>query len=338
MEPALSTRIPDGFMAALRLGGEKPHQGVRSQNPAPNQVREVCNFTVLLGLQAAAVLNRVGSRSTGKERDTESGNDYFGARYYASSMGRFMSPDWSAQVEPVPYSKLVDPQSLNLYAYVYNNPITGVDPDGHQLASPDRWGCQANEPGCQNNSNDNAATKTNALNAYISGGGVGMRPGEAQQTLTPQQPKIGPSQTQIPASVIPVEIAPFSPDHPLTNQAGNSVSGNLAGVLVNYQVVDAKGFAVVDKSLLVQEKLASTPDSVNPPVGGSGNGRVFQTFGGRFPDVLACNVPCSSNSTTTQTFTAVGMGPEYTLSTQNQIRITHDSSGYPTVSVTNTIP
>ena len=37
------------------------------------------------------------SNSTGKERDTESGNDYFGARYYASSMGRFMSPDWSAK-------------------------------------------------------------------------------------------------------------------------------------------------------------------------------------------------------------------------------------------------
>ena len=34
---------------------------------------------------------------TGKERDTESGNDYFGARYYSSSMGRFMSPDWSMQ-------------------------------------------------------------------------------------------------------------------------------------------------------------------------------------------------------------------------------------------------
>jgi RHS repeat-associated protein len=30
---------------------------------------------------------------TGKERDTESGLDYFGARYYASSMGRFSSPD-----------------------------------------------------------------------------------------------------------------------------------------------------------------------------------------------------------------------------------------------------
>lgn len=71
------------------------------------------------------------SRYTGKERDTESGNDYFGARYYASSLGRWLSPDWSAQEEPVPYAKLDDPQSLNLYAYVRNNPLTRVDADGH---------------------------------------------------------------------------------------------------------------------------------------------------------------------------------------------------------------
>ena len=68
---------------------------------------------------------------TGKERDTESGNDYFGARYYASSMGRFMSPDWSAKEDPVPYAQLDDPQSLNLYAYVRNNPLSRVDLDGH---------------------------------------------------------------------------------------------------------------------------------------------------------------------------------------------------------------
>ena len=68
---------------------------------------------------------------TGKERDAESGNDYFGARYYASSMGRWMSPDWSAKEEPVPYAKLDDPQSLNLYAYVRNNPLSRVDKDGH---------------------------------------------------------------------------------------------------------------------------------------------------------------------------------------------------------------
>jgi RHS repeat-associated protein len=53
--------------------------------------------------------------STGKERDQESGNDYFGARYYSSAMGRFLSPDWSAKVKPVPYAKLDNPQSLNLY-------------------------------------------------------------------------------------------------------------------------------------------------------------------------------------------------------------------------------
>ena len=68
---------------------------------------------------------------TGKERDTESGLDYFGARYYASSMGRWMSPDWSAKQEPVPYSKLDDPQTLNLYGYLTNNPLSRTDADGH---------------------------------------------------------------------------------------------------------------------------------------------------------------------------------------------------------------
>ena len=70
-------------------------------------------------------------RYTGKERDTESGNDYFGARYYASSMGRWLSPDWSVKVYPVPYAKLDNPQTLNLYAYVGNNPLNRFDPDGH---------------------------------------------------------------------------------------------------------------------------------------------------------------------------------------------------------------
>jgi hypothetical protein len=46
-------------------------------------------------------------------------------------MGRFMSPDWSAKEEPVPYARLGDPQTLNLYAYLVNNPLAGVDADGH---------------------------------------------------------------------------------------------------------------------------------------------------------------------------------------------------------------
>ncbi len=71
---------------------------------------------------------------TGKERDAETGLDYFGARYYASNLGRFISPDWSAKEEPVPYAKLDNPQSLNLYGYMLNSPLGGVDADGHQQA------------------------------------------------------------------------------------------------------------------------------------------------------------------------------------------------------------
>jgi RHS repeat-associated protein len=65
-------------------------------------------------------------RFTGKERDTESGLDYFGARYYGSSMGRFMSPDPSG----LEYADPKNPQSLNLYSYVLNNPLHYVDPTG----------------------------------------------------------------------------------------------------------------------------------------------------------------------------------------------------------------
>lgn len=60
---------------------------------------------------------------TGKERDSESGNDYFEARYYSSAMGRFISPDDLG-------GHLEDPQTLNKYSYVANNPLTRTDPTG----------------------------------------------------------------------------------------------------------------------------------------------------------------------------------------------------------------
>jgi RHS repeat-associated protein len=60
---------------------------------------------------------------TGKERDSESSLDNFGARYFASTMGRFLSPD------PIS-GTLANPQSLNRYVYVFNNPLTLTDPTG----------------------------------------------------------------------------------------------------------------------------------------------------------------------------------------------------------------
>jgi RHS repeat-associated protein len=68
---------------------------------------------------------------TGKERDNETGLDYFGARYYSNGLGRWISADWSATPIPVPYADFEDPQTLNLYSYVRNLPTTRADADGH---------------------------------------------------------------------------------------------------------------------------------------------------------------------------------------------------------------
>lgn len=63
---------------------------------------------------------------TGKERDTESGNDYFGARYYSSTMGRWLSPEYSMN------SAIMElPQTWNKYSYEYNRPLYGTDPNGY---------------------------------------------------------------------------------------------------------------------------------------------------------------------------------------------------------------
>lgn len=67
---------------------------------------------------------------TGKERDAESGLDYFGARHYASSLGRYMRPD-----DPFADQHPGDPQSWNLYSYVRNNPLNATDPSGHECVS-----------------------------------------------------------------------------------------------------------------------------------------------------------------------------------------------------------
>jgi RHS repeat-associated protein len=145
-EEMLSAFVPwsaDECIRAFESEGKKPHQGVAPQNLALHQGIAWSNSASALGLRSLAVENRVRSRCTGKERDAESGLDMFGARYYGSSMGRFMTPDWSRDPDPVPYADLGDPQSLNLYGYVRNNPLARRDGDGHKtVCAPDTatWG------------------------------------------------------------------------------------------------------------------------------------------------------------------------------------------------------
>jgi RHS repeat-associated protein len=93
----------------------------------------------MLTAYAFSAASTIPPHSTGKERDSESGNDYFPARYYASSMGRWLSPDWDGPDDPVPYANLDNPQSLNLYAYLSGNPLSHVDPLGHYHCDPDTF-------------------------------------------------------------------------------------------------------------------------------------------------------------------------------------------------------
>ncbi|MGE0175413.1 MAG: RHS repeat-associated core domain-containing protein, partial [Oligoflexales bacterium] len=92
----------EDLIAGIRVNGGSGQHGYE---PPPDGVRQ-----------------KFGS----KERDTETGLDYFGARYYASIQGRFTSTD------PIALSsdRLLDPQGINLYSYAKNNPLNIIDPNG----------------------------------------------------------------------------------------------------------------------------------------------------------------------------------------------------------------
>jgi RHS repeat-associated protein len=70
--------------------------------------------------------SRIPAKFTGQPRDSETRLDYFGARYYSAAQGRFTSPD------PKEFSSktVANPRAWNRYAYVLNNPLKYVDPDG----------------------------------------------------------------------------------------------------------------------------------------------------------------------------------------------------------------
>ncbi len=87
-----------------------------------------------------AIDSSLPQKFTGKERDAETGLDYFGARYYSGAQGRFVSSDPLKMSN----SKIENPQSWNGYVYVSNNPLRYTDPDGlYQFAD-----CNGSEEEC----------------------------------------------------------------------------------------------------------------------------------------------------------------------------------------------
>ena len=111
-----------------------PLGSVRMQVSGTGSIDQQCGNLPFGEQSASCGTNITELQFTGKERDTESGLDYFGARYYGSTIGRFTSPDSAADEVlsvPIPFADLKNPQSLNLYSYVGNNPLSRTDPDGH---------------------------------------------------------------------------------------------------------------------------------------------------------------------------------------------------------------
>jgi RHS repeat-associated protein len=92
--------------------------------------RSVCGVTCTQGYPTSPNSNDgVRQKLTQKERDIETGLDYFLARYYSSVQGRFTSAD------PVFFqaAMTIDPQRFNLYAYTRNNPLRFIDPEGEAI-------------------------------------------------------------------------------------------------------------------------------------------------------------------------------------------------------------
>jgi RHS repeat-associated protein len=109
--------------STLHTEGEdkSTHQGIRYQKGEVIQKMEYAPFgTERLVLNAS---NEENPKFTGQTQDLETDLYYYGARYYDPVLGRFIQPD---SIIP-DYSA----QGINPYAYVYNNPLSYVDPSGN---------------------------------------------------------------------------------------------------------------------------------------------------------------------------------------------------------------
>jgi RHS repeat-associated protein len=124
----------------------------------------------------------------GKERDAETGNDDFGARYYSNRFGRWLSADWSAVPAPVPYANLTNPQTLNLYSMVSDDPESFADLDGH-VENASQGGAK------ESGGNPSCAANGQGGNGSANSGKCGANQ-TAQQTQDQQQAEAARQQAQ----------------------------------------------------------------------------------------------------------------------------------------------
>jgi RHS repeat-associated protein len=190
-----------------------------------------------------------------------SGLDNFGARYYASTTGRFMSPDWALRPTAVPYAKFGDPQTLNLYTYVENSPMDRVDADGHE-----QWvGVHGPPKGWIHSPNDDG-TPNPGESLY---GGLFMSAPAQSMAQNQSGTQSQAQKTDNPNNLVLVPQSDTGQDHVAYRE-------------VVYEVERKKGDARNESWYVTEHQ---TEKSVAPPNGMSG-GRENEP--NKFPDTIGC--------------------------------------------------
>jgi RHS repeat-associated protein len=200
---------------------------------------------------------------TGKERDNETGLDYFEARYLRTANGRFTSVDPHSIIAEATspeefYTFLSRPQNWNRYAYVTNSPLSTTDPDGRcptcliwlqqlavraapyadraaQVAS--RWGNQAAQ-----------ATSRYGQQAYVWATQFFNSPTGQEVVQTAAELATG-------ASAGPVSALPFRSGDVITREFSTGVGtvSMMAEAVVSGQRLHLKDIAVYPKDAKVLE-------------------------------------------------------------------------------------
>jgi RHS repeat-associated protein len=191
----------------------KDHLGSTRLLTKMDQSTQECTDYLPYGEQQSSVCALPGTATTthkftGQERDGEANLDYFIARQYAYTLGRFLQPDL-----PFADQQTSNPQSWNLYTYVRNNPLRYIDPTGHVAGPP-----MPSHPCCQMLPGYRLTT------GFLSGPPVmGDGPGFAQ-TFT----------------IVNAEPPPLEFVGPLT-ESQQSTYDSVVHAMANTQLIDKKG-------------------------------------------------------------------------------------------------